>query len=172
MKRMIIEKPIVIPITINIDYVPSNIAADSNVDDYAVKHPLNIKKRNRLSEGKLIILNDIVMTVLSFIRSRGFIVVKGPYQSKRSYTSYITFIPVDDKGNKSTPIKIEFRIADHISRSMDTDQLEAGDMIIKSFVIGESEYASTSRFIEAMRDILDNLKHGNTDILDKYHFLG
>lgn len=150
-------------VLINLEYTPQHVAASE------VSHPSNIRKKNRLDEIKLTILNDIVDTALSAIRSAGFEITK-KYQSKRSYTYYIWFQPISDSGEKLTPVEVEFRISgDHKSRTMQDNETYS-KVIVKSIVIGPEEYDNPAYVLQAFDEICVGLKQGDMAVLYKYSF--
>lgn len=152
-------------VLINLDYVLETIAANE------VNHPLNVRKKNKLNETKLAILNDIVDTALSAIRSAGFEITK-KYQSKKSYTYYIWFQPISQYGEKLTPVEVEFRISgDHNSKTLEDNETYS-KVIVKSIIIGPEEYDNPAQVLQAFDDMCEGLKHGDSSILYRYAFNG
>ena len=135
-----------------------------------VNHPSNIKRRERLDEIKLTILNDVVDSCISCINSAGFPISK-QYQSSKSYTYYIQFQPITESGEKLIPVELMFRISgDHKSQSIAEDVASTSTVIIKSITLGQKEYESYPQVILALQDICNELKQGNINVLSKYTF--
>lgn len=154
MKRMI-KDYIQLNVIINLDYIYTDIAASE------VNHPKNIRKSNRLDEAKLTILNDIVDSVVSVIRSYHFDIIK-KYQSSKSYTYYIWFEPKTSDGRKLIPVKIVFRISgDHRSKSMEGAISEGVQVIVRSINIGEDEYKDVLGVMNKVDKICKELSVGN-----------
>jgi len=148
-----------IEVTINVECTGADIAAST------VNHPASIKKQNRISDEKLLILNDIVDMTVAYIESHGFPIIY-TRQSKKSYTVYIRFQPMTTDNKKSTPVEIIFRIADHSSlRTKDEDSQLSRDVRIRSFLIGDEEYSNFEAFISKIDYICDRLEVGDTSAL-------
>lgn len=144
-------------ITLNIAYMPepNEVAAST------VNHPTSIKKENRLDDEKLLKLNDIVDTAVSFIRSHGF-KIKNIRQSKKSYTVYVQFYPKSASNKLLDPVEVIFRIADHTSNTFDNTRINRSHRIyIMSLLVGEEEYKDIRAFTHEIDVICDQLASGD-----------
>ena len=165
MKRVITNTTKPIEVVINIDCI-ENIG--DSIAASIIEHPKNIKKRKRLSEIKLGILNDIVEGVIGCIKSYNFPILQC-YQSKRSYSYYVTFQPVDDEGNTSAPIPIKFRMSDHCRR--DIENADPQDVIILSVKMGDYIFENRIEFQIDFSRMCKGLAEGklsSIDIMNKY----
>ena len=154
-----------IEVVINIDYVEDRIL---EVAASTVQHPENIKKRKRLSDLKLGVLNDIVEGVISCVKHYQFPILES-YQSKRSYSYYLTFQPIDKKGNRSTPIPIKFRVGDIHKRQLDTAQPRR--IFIVSVTMGDYLFDNRFQFQLDFDYMCSQLAEGelsSMDILEQY----
>ena len=157
MKRMI-KDCIELVVTINIE-TRTHVAAS------AVNHPKSIKQAKKLSDSKLLILNDIVSSVLSVIQSYNFAIIK-KYQSNKSYTYYIWFQPQAEDGQKLTPVKIVFRISgDHDSKSIDDNIAEGTQVVVRSFLTGDEEYKDIFVLMSKIDKICKGLSEGDVSEL-------
>ena len=151
-----------IEILINIDYDIESIAAST------IEHPTNFKKQRRLSEIKLGLLNDIVDSVISCVLYHDFDILE-KYQSKRSYSYYLTFQPQDAEGNKLTPIPVKFRMGDHDQKS--NDSVKPQYVVIVSIIMGAKVFDNRFEFLQDFNTMCEGLKSGSlksVDIMDKY----
>lgn len=132
-----------------------------------VKHPLNIKKKKRYTDGQLVAWNDFISSVVSIINGENFEIVRYQ-QSKRSYAFYLDFYPISDDGEYLDMVQIRFRIADHKEHGSMGTNLRLKTQIIKNFYVGSEEYASTYEVMQAVKKICKCLKKGDYTSLDKY----
>jgi len=166
MKRYIkeMDRPVVtLDVIINVDYDFEDIAASKEL---YVNHPYSIKKSKALDEDKLLILNDIVVSILSVFTSHGFEILKR-YQSKKSY-SYYVLCDIDPQKKYNLPIvKIQFRISDHNDAGIDEDVVETSSVYIKSIKIGDEQYERPMKMMAAIIDMCDRLAEGDDSALYK-----
>lgn len=135
-----------------------------NIADSIVNHPKNVKKKYLWSDDELTAYNDLIETVLGLIKSHKFEILRN-YQSKKSYSYYIDFLP--NRG--SEVIEIRFRITDHSKRSLNDETAFSGSApIIKSFVMGSKRYSNLVDIYKAVKNICDDLLKGDYSALSKY----
>ena len=160
MKRLMksIKPTYVLDIEVEFNDCWNNVAAS------IVNHPKNVKKKYLWSDDELTAYNDLIETVLGLIKSHKFEILRN-YQSKKSYSYYIDFLPT--RGNEV--IEIRFRITDHSKRSLN-DQTTFSDSapIIKSFVMGSKRYSNLVDIYKAVKNICDDLLKGDYSALSKY----
>ena len=149
-----------ITVDIVVDCILDKIAAAT------VKHPVSIKKRKRISEVKLTILNDVVASAENSIKSHKFEIISQG-QSHKDYTYYIRFYPITKDGVKLDDVLIIFRIADHKSKQIEVEA-ENPKVVIKSFVLSGKAYSNSVEFIKAFNDICEGLYTGDISVLDRY----
>lgn len=144
-----------IEITFNYDFNTSNIAASERV-----KHPLNIKKKFKMSDSQLQTYNDLIDSMIAPLIKRKFI-INNEYQSKRSYTYYIDFYPVDREGNRyDESVRLLFRAADNVIQHGEEGQLSE-DLVLKSFLLFGEEYKDLFALQRKVIDICEHLMDGD-----------
>lgn len=153
-----------IDITVFIDIVDKN---DGILSTSYVKHPTSINKNRRLGDLKLYILDDLVASLINSIKFHRF-PIYGNYQSKKDYTYYVQFQPIDENGNKLMPVSLKFRLASHSSSGMGDDDVTTATVRIKSFLIGNVTIDDSVSLMVTFESILHELEKGNVKILDEY----
>lgn len=131
----------------------------------AVEHPKNVKKKYLWSDDELTAYNDLIETIIGIIRSHKFEILQS-YQSKRSYSYYIDFLPTSG----DEVIEIRFRIADHARRELSDEGIVTTDNapIIKSFTLGSKKYPNMIDIYKAVKHICDDLAKGDYYTLSIY----
>lgn len=143
------------------------VVNDDRIVASYVKHPSSIKKRRKLDELKLVIINDVVASAMNSIKAQNFPILS-QRQSKKDYSYYIMFQPIDDFGNKLIPIDLKFRITTHSSKSIPDDDTTAATVRIKSFILEGETFSNSVDLIHAIDNICKELKKGNISVLDAY----
>lgn len=144
-----------IEIVFNYEVDTDKVAASERV-----KHPMNIKKRDRLSDDQLKIFNDLVDSMIAPLVKRNFKINK-EYQSKRGYSYYVDFNPVNREGDPfEESVRILFRASDH-----DIKHGEEGfvneDLILKSFTLFGQTYTDPFSLQRKIIDICEHLMDGD-----------
>lgn len=145
----------IIEIVFNYEPDVSNVAASSRVN-----HPKNVKKRDRLSDEQLKIFNDLVDSMIAPLIKRRFRINK-EYQSKKGYSYYVDFNPVNREGVLfDESVRILFRASDH-----DIKHGEEGfvneDLVLKSFTLFGEIYTDPFSLQRKVIDICEHLMDGD-----------
>ena len=144
-------------ITLDMMYLPE----PDEIAAAIVNHPTSIKSRYRLDDDRLRLLNDIVDTTISFIRSHKFKILR-TYQSKKSYSVYVRFQPYSENNEPLDPVEVIFRIADHSSDSLQKDgKIKTGRAYIRSFWVKDKDYKDIRAFTHEIDVICDELASGD-----------
>lgn len=154
----------VIDITIHFDYENSDIAAGMFIN-----HP-SIRKKYKISQAQLDELDEFIGNVLSMLYNFGFKII-GKGQSRKGYSYYIDFYPVDSEGNTLELWQIRFRISDHrqnTGKDRRTDRIDdmtvrsnKSHVLIKSFEIGQGrKFTTLSSAMLEMKRICESLRDG------------
>lgn len=160
MKKWIHSQNRQIVITMLVDDFENSIAASNYLD-----HPLNIRKKDLISDKHLEYLNDIIATFDHNLQVAGFEIIDR-HSSKKGYSYYITFIPVTESGQELLPIDLIFRVSNHSSKSSEGSQSSNFARII-SFTLEHESFDEASELIYEGIHIIRELKKGNTKILDQ-----
>ena len=156
------EPKYIIEIIINTEVSESEVAASEKI-----KHPLSVKKKNRLSDDELRLYNDFIDSMRTPIISRNFIIIR-EYQSKKSYAYYIDFDPVDKQGQPfNGPVRIQFRFAEHNQKHGKAENTSS-DLIIKSFTFNDITYDSYYPIFKKVIDICNHLQEGDFEYVTMY----
>lgn len=157
----------IIDIEIILEYEYSHVAAS----DGLLNHPKNIKRRRRISDIKLQILNDVAASAKSRIEtSEQFVVTyETPAGKNKDYTYYIQFDVYDKEGNKLIPVGIRFRISNHTMKGEETP-IDSNTVVIRSFVLKGKNYDNSVAIIQTINMICSELERGNIKILDQYTY--
>lgn len=161
MKRYVKSSDVTtIELVIELEILKSGIAATHNFLD----HPKSSKEK--LSNFKLSLLNDIIASVDNSIRYYKFpIVSKGP--ANNSYSYYIRFIPVTATGEQLSPIEIVFRISSHYSKS-GAGSATSPRVRVVQFVLGNESFEDSFELIDRAAYICEQLYAGNRNALVDY----
>ena len=165
MKRYIkskvnVSEPIEICITMNISSQSDSVAAA----DY-IPEPKSIGKKRKISEAHRRMLNDIVASFHANIEVAGFPIIDEHWPPK-SYSYYITFVPITDDGVELLPVKLVFRVSNHSNYA--ADKSSQSDFVqVVSFTLEKESFSRTTELIYEGIRILKELKKGNVGILDE-----
>lgn len=126
----------------------------------------SIKRKLKLTKQQIEELNELVDKTLMLISSFDFKLIAN-YQSKRSFSYYIKFVPTDRNGDEwEYPSRIQFEIRDHISNS----HMENGDASIgvKTFVfhVGGRTSFNTRGVLDSIKDTCYRLQNGDYSSLE------
>lgn len=132
--------------------------------DY-LDHLKSIKKKYRISDEHLKMLNDIIASFDHNIQVAGF-KITNRRKASNSYSYYITFIPITDEGEKLLPIDLIFRVSSHNSESAEASADSSFARIV-TFALEHEDFNKASELIYEGVQILKELKKGNVDILDQ-----
>lgn len=122
----------IIKITINLVYTDeefNEVASSMNTN------PKSIKKKYRINQEKLDILNSIVESVKHSILYHGFH-IKNENESNRSHTYYIQFY-YGEKFVEDESILVIFRLGDHKSKSIQDETSNYRHIIIHDYRIDD-----------------------------------
>lgn len=128
-----------------------------------IKHPASISKEYLLTDEQLQILNDIVDTTITNILYYNFKIVS-EYQSKKSYSYYIRFKPVDKNNEPLPDFKIVFKLANHPIKGRNTKQPERSTFI-KSFIVNDEVYTNPIEFISKIQKVCESISEGDYSVL-------
>ena len=162
MKRYIHNDKFLLDIQIILEYDTSEVAAAQ-----LIRHPNNLKRRKRIQDLKLQILNDVAMSALSSVKSKKHLELVSHRQTSNTYSYYIDFNVLDDEGELLIPVRIRFRISDHKMKGEERD-LDASSIVIRSFVLNGKTFDNSVSIISTIANICDELDKGNIFILDSY----
>lgn len=157
----------IIRIYVNV-YDDSNYVAAAGQENFdkMEKHP-SINKKHKRTDAWLSELNDLAASVFMALKGRNFNIIRQWY-SKKSYTYYYRFQPVDVNGqliDKEYEIQIELR--DHPSSTHEDHGLVTPNLVIKSYDLDDERYSNRIQLLKAVWHLLDELQKGNFDVLDE-----
>lgn len=162
MKRYVKPKNLTIielVIELEIDKSLESVAAQDFLD-----HPKSSKEK--ISDFKLSLLNDIIASVDNSIRYYKFpIIKKGP--AGNSYSYYIRFIPVTASGEQLAPVEIVFRISSHYSKTA-AGSVDSPKVRVVQFVLGNESFEDSFALIDRAAYICEQLYAGNRAVLTEY----
>ena len=162
MKRYVKPKnltTIELVIEIEIDKSLEPAAAEDFLD-----HPKSSKEK--ISNFKLSLLNDIIASVDNSIRYYKFPIIKKG-QAGNSYSYYIRFIPVTAKGEQLAPVEIIFRVSTHYSKTAE-GSADSPKVRVVQFVLGNESFEDSFALIDKAAYICEQLYAGNRNVLIEY----
>ena len=162
MKRYVKPKnltTIELVIELEIDKSLESVPAEDFLD-----YPKTLKEK--ISDFKLSLLNDIIASVDNSIRYYRFpIVKKGP--AGNSYSYYIRFTPVTTEGKQLAPVEIVFRISSHYSKAAE-GSADSPKVRVVQFVLGNESFEDSFALIDRAAYICEQLYLGNKDAITEY----
>lgn len=139
-------------IEVILNFEPKSIIESSD----KVEHPDSISKKHRLTDDQLRNFNDLVESMTAPLYARKF-VINNECQSKKSYTYYIDFTPVDRDGNVfDDQFRMLFRASDHNIKHGSEGHVAEG-MILKSFTLLGKKYTNPFLLQRKISDICNHL---------------
>lgn len=157
-----------------------------NAEITATQHDVNLEYRDlpkqyRLSPEQLSKYKNFVKTMASIIVNSGFEIVE-EYQSNKSYSYYIKFVPelyegildadeehsIPRKSNSEFVLDVKIRLSDHYVHPEDEEAISdslgrsrASGTVFSEFVVADVSTTSINVAIQQLHDICIDLKSGD-----------
>lgn len=147
-------------VTMHIEDAVVDIAASEYLD-----HPKSVKKKYKISDRHLKMLNDVIASFDYNIQVAGFEILERR-KATNSYSYYITFVPITLEGEKLLPIDLIFRVSSHSSKSAEGSKNSYFAQIV-SFTLEHEDFNKASQLIYEGVRIIKELQNGNIDVLDE-----
>lgn len=122
---------------------------------------MSISRRNKKSAAWVKTVNGLIVATIDALQSRRFLIIDA-YPSKRSYTYYIRFQPVDKYGDiilEELQLQIELR--DHVSHTHPSEGQVSDNLFIKSFTIENTVYPDVWTTLQEIIVILEQAQQGD-----------
>lgn len=130
-----------------------------------LKHPRSIRKDKKISDKHLGLLNDIIASFDNTLKYYHFPILK-KYAANNSYSYYIQFEPITYAGEHLAPIRLIFRVSNHVSRSAKGDISSPTTRIVQ-FTLNDESFDNSLDLIVRGSEICKQLYEGNKRVLDE-----
>lgn len=117
--------------------------------------------KHKKSDEWLKNLNDLVRSIIGSLQGRGFHILKAK-PSKKSYTYYIVFQPVDKNGDLwDTELSLQLELRDHVSSTHSDKGSITKDLIVKTYYLEDKSYKGMLALLRELWRIFDRLQDGD-----------
>ena len=158
MKRWIQSSSNIPTLHVIIELTESNIRIAASDEFEEITHP-SVRRKYKKSDEWLKHVNDLVRSILGSMRGRGFHILQAR-PSKKSYTYYILFQPVDENGDVwSTELGLQLELRDHVSNSHTDLGQVTKNLIVNTYYLEDKSYRDMTAILKELWRIFDDLQN-------------